>query len=303
VTTDLSVSVPLFVENYRAGKKRLSGRGDTCRRAVAFLRAVDGAVVDPEQVRNLAAPVRTRSWRFAAGLDLVIAAAALGSPDPSGAVRDTKLAWEALKVRPFSPGPFLSATALVLAGRAAPGEFGLLAERARAAYLLQRADHVIVTSADDYVPSLLLALGPQEVTAATRLVETVYGTLKPRFRRNAGQTLAQLLVIGGLWEVELDHVVAVRDALARAKVKLSGQPGASGLGLLVLAQCDHGWLASTVAAVSADLRGAKVVRDTMAMFLVAAALGHDVPLVRAAFLNVVARIVVDEQAAAATAAM
>jgi hypothetical protein len=315
VATDLSVLVPLLAQNYHAskeGSRWWSNDASACREGASFLCASDDAVLDPSQLKDLAKKVRQESSRLAGGVGPVVAVRAALSSDPLQAVHLAKVAWDVMKVRPFAPGPHLSLAAVVLAERATLDDFGLVAQRARDFHSAQRAEHSIITSADDCIPSLLLALTPMEVPTGAALVEEVYQTVKPWFGYNEAQALAQVLVVGGAHGIDPGPLLALRNALDRDGVKVSGPAGSSLLGLLALVSSDHQWLSRSAAQTSADLgalkvlsgRFAKTSRDTLAMALVAVAMGDEaqVQQARAVYLNIVAGAVAEEQAATASAA-
>jgi hypothetical protein len=301
VATDMSALVPLFAQNYHDAKKGVRWWNDSipCRLGAAFLHATDGDVLDPAQIKGLARMVRKESSRFSYGVSMVLAARAAAFSDSPEAAHLMKVAWDVLKVRPFTPCPRLSVASLVLAECAMLDDFGLVAERARGFYQAQRADHSVITSADDYVPSLLLAFTPLEVPTGAVLVEQVYQTVKPWFGFNESQVLAQVVVASGASEVDPTRLLALRNALGRGGVKISEAGGVSALGLLMVVSSDHDWVARSVAQVSSDLKASKVLsgafekalRNTLAMFLVAAAVGDEAQasLARALFLNDVAR--------------
>ena len=306
MAADLSALVPLFAQNIHAGRRL----GDACRRGTAFIGSSHDVVLDVDALKDLAKKVRKESGGFASGIDPVIAAQAVLSTDPVRAVHLMKVAWDVLKVKPFTTSPHLSMAAVLLAERVGLDDFGLVAQRARDFFMAQRADHSFITSADDFVPSLLMAMTPMEVPTGAMATESVYKTVKPWFTYNGAQALAQVLVVGGAHEFDPGRLVALRNALGRAGVKVS-EP--SLLGLLVLVSSDHEWLSTTVARVADELDAAKVLpgrfsktpRHALAMALVALAVADDAltPLVHAVVLNIVARLVVEEQAAASSAAM
>jgi len=307
MAADLSALVPLFAESYHAAKP---GRfGDACRRGAGFVCASHHAVLEVDLLKDLAKSIRKESAGFAGGVQVAMAAQAAMTADPVATIRLTKVAWDMLKVKPFTSGPRLSIAAAVLAERVGLDDLGLVAGRARDFYAAQRKDHSIITSADDYVPSVLLATTPMEVSTGATITENMYRRVKPWFGYNDAQALAQVLVIGGALERDPGPLVALRNALGRQGVKA---PDAGVLGLLALVQSDHEWLSEAVAQVARDLDAAKVVpgrfsktpRHTLAMALVALAVADDehTGLVRAVYLNNVARVVAEEQAAAASAA-
>jgi len=305
VTRDLGTLVPLFAQNYHVVKKFWTS--DATRQGSAFLYACGGGVLDPAWLKQLSKMVRKQSGRFADEVDLVTGAAAAGFADPFGGIHLMKMAWDMLKGRPFSSGPYLSLAAVVLAEHAPAGHYGLVAQRARDCFVAQRAYHSFVTSHDDYLPSVLLALTPMDVPTLGSVVEGTYRRFKPWFGHNETQALAQVLVAGGALEMDPGRLLAVLGALNRADVKIVAASGVSALGALAQVSADHDWLAASVAGVSRHLGALKVptgmfakgARDTLAMLLVATAVGDGAQeqLARAVLYNTVARTVAEEQAA------
>lgn len=118
------------------------------------------------------------------------------SPSPEDKLNRAILIYSALKER-FFASQYLPAASMIIADIAAPEQYEEIVARTRSIYELMKDEHPILTSAEDSVYAVLLALSRHTDEQIVEETERCYELLKPEFfSGNAVQSLSHVLALG-----------------------------------------------------------------------------------------------------------
>jgi hypothetical protein len=150
--------------------------------------------------------------------------------NPEAAVQNTIQVQELLKAEKFWRNDYLAFAAAQIALYTPPDQYAAVISRTREFYEAMKKKHPIITSADDYIFAVLLAMSDVDVQMADEKIEEYMELLKPHFPGipNNRQMLAQILVLctsqtDSVWTCEqvIDRIAALREILKVKKINPS----------------------------------------------------------------------------------
>lgn len=157
---------------------------------------------------------------FRGNVELPMISFLAAAEQPEEKLRKTKLFYEILKTQ-FSGSEYLVLAASLMADMVPEEQAEQLAARAKNIYKKMKQDHPFLTSSEDSVYAVLMAVSEKSDEVLMEEMEVCYKKLKESFSSsNEVQALAHVLAIAdGGAEEKCDKVVALYNALKEAGVK------------------------------------------------------------------------------------
>lgn len=157
---------------------------------------------------------------FRGNVELPLISMLAASRQPEEQMEKTKRYYEILK-REFSGSTYLVLAAAILADMVQEEQAEALTIRARAIYDKMKKDHPFLTSSEDSVYAVLMAVSEKSDDVMMEEMEVCYKTLKESFSSsNDMQSLSHVLTIAdGAVKEKCDKVVALYEALRAADMK------------------------------------------------------------------------------------
>ena len=157
-------------------------------------------------------------------------------------VDDAIKAYSLLKKKFPMSGEYLPVAAIMLAQSVSEERWEEAAERTRRIYDLMKKEHPLLTSSEDCVFAVMLALSPRTDEDLIREVESCYNMLKERFSdRNAVQSLSHVLALEdverGSSSDKCRDTIRLFDLLREKKHKYGTGYELSTLGVLATLPC------------------------------------------------------------------
>jgi hypothetical protein len=179
------------------------------------------------------------NFRSTAELPLVAMLAASDAPEER--LKKALAVYDVLKKRFFS-SEYLPVAAMMLSGMIESERFEEVSERAKKIYDLMKKEHPFLTSSEDSVFAVMLALSDKSDETLVREVEACYSTLKDKFYdRNALQSLSHVLTLAGddfsTVSYKCRDTIRLFDALKEKKYKYDTGYGLSTVGVLATLPC------------------------------------------------------------------
>ncbi len=173
---------------------------------------------------------------------------------PEEKMKKTLKFYEILKQK-FFGSEYLVLAAAVLADMVSEEQAVCMAEKARSIYNKMKQDHPFLTSSEDSVYAVLMAVSEKEDEVLMEEMEVAYKKLKESFSSsNEVQALAHVLSIAeGSTEEKCSKVVALYDALRDADVKYGKYHELVVLASLALLPVEQSVLVEDIKAVDAFL--------------------------------------------------
>ncbi|MDR2505502.1 MAG: DUF4003 domain-containing protein [Oscillospiraceae bacterium] len=315
----------LFTANIRTIRKVFRWQNTLSVRLAAIILASAGKQADAKAMLTAKELIKRNAGVFSnlrgiAGMPLI--ALISQSERPQEVIGNTIRVQELLKGARFWRNNYLAVAAAQIALNTQPSQYTATVSRARDFYDWMRKSHPLITGADDYILSCMLAAAGLDAEPASAEMDNLMALLTPHFKGspNVRQSLAQALVLGTSRadtslsrEHAVARIVALREALREKRLKPGAQIAAV-LGILSLLPGEPEAIAEQVADCYAALltvKGFSRIEGKQVILLFAASLvtcGIADELLNstanAALANMVTNLIIAQQAAviAATSA-
>ena len=188
----------LFVENRDTFKRAFPMGNSYLFPVCASLFTDRNRLADVEELKNASKLLHSRvnvfsNFRGACELPLIAMLALC--EDGEKRLDDTVAVYGRLKEH-FWGSEYLPVAAMIISGDVSSERYGEVCERAREIYDLMKKEHPMITSSDDCVSSVLLALSDMSDEEIIRETETCYDGLKKKFGSgNFLQALSHVLAL------------------------------------------------------------------------------------------------------------
>lgn len=253
--------IELFAANTQIITKEFPWQNAMSLRLASLLYAKESRTVDCDAIRQCHTLVKQSTGVFSTfrgNMALSLAALLSLHPHPREVLKETLKVYDLLKGVKFHASDFLVGAAYQIAAQSNPSDYENVISRARSFYDGMKARHFYYTGQDDYIFAAMLGLTDLDVLTGVERIERLYSRLKDGFwDRNSVQTLAQMLVLGGLDDSIIERVLALRDALRARKIKLDKTYTLPMLGLLALVPVEIDTIVRDIDAAQSALRAQK----------------------------------------------
>ena len=230
------------------------------RPAAAMSFVSRGVSPDPDRMRECREILRKNTgaasyFRGPAGL-IMVSEMSL-SDDPAACLGDTLEAYSAL-TKVFPGSEYLPAAAMMLSGTTDRSAYDKAAALAGDIFILINRRHRLLTSNEDVLPCLTLAVNGMDKDRAADEVEACYELLAPDFRNNPAQALAfALAAYNDAPEKKCPRAIGLYTRLAGIDRGWSGGIGLAGLGPLAMLGENADDTAKELTEIDAYLSGLK----------------------------------------------
>ncbi len=216
-----------------------------------------GAIADSsklEQCKKLLKENVSVFSNFRGNVELPLVCLLAVAEHPEETLKKIKKYYDVLK-QEFSGSEYLVLAAAVLADMVSEEQVAQMAEKARSIYNKMKQDHPFLTSSEDSVYAVLMAVSEKSDEVLMEEMEVCYKKLKESFSSsNEVQALAHVLSIAeGGAEDKCNKVVALYDALRGADVKYGKYHELVVLASLALLPVEQSVLVEDIKAVDAFL--------------------------------------------------
>lgn len=253
---------------------------------------------------------------FRGNFALVVAVQLFLCDSPEAMLERTMAVYDDMKHAGFRSSDYLVIAAHQIASASAQQHYDEVIRRAKAFYDGMRSDHFLLTGQDDYIFSAMLGLSDIDVAAGVQRLERIYQVLRSELHFISGsdiQALAQVLVLGGENADADRRVMALRQGLRQAGLRLDRSDTLSSLGVLALLSADVQTIVAEVEETADTLRAKKgfsgwsVQKEELLLHSAALVACHHLDQARSGVLQSalstsIANIVIAQQSAAAAAA-
>ena len=170
--------------------------------------------------------------------------------DPADKMKKTLKVYDVLK-KEFSGSEYLVVAASVLTDMVSEDSAMQMAQKARNIYNKMKKDHPFLTSYEDTVYAVMMAVSEKSVEIIMEEMEVCYKKLKENFSSsNDVQALAHVLsMMDGLAEEKCNKIVSLYNALKDAEVKYGKYYELIALASLAMLPVEYGVLAEDIKAV------------------------------------------------------
>ncbi len=248
----------LFIENRNIVKSFFSWESPYIHPVCAAIFTDKRQTVDAERLRQCRDLLKGetgvfsnfRSTAKAATISMLAA-----SPDPEDMLEKALRVYASLKEQFFS-SEYLPVASMIIVNVATPARYDEIVTRTRRIYELMKSEHPFLTTAEDSVYAVLLALSTltdEQIVAET---ERCYQLLKPEFfSGNAVQSLSHVLALGdGEAESKCEKTLALYRGLRERNCKYGTSYELATLGVLALLPAEQsGTVIEDICAVDAWL--------------------------------------------------
>lgn len=216
-----------------------------------------GVLVDEEKLEQCKTLLKEQVGifsNFRGNVELPLVCLLAVSDKPQEKLQKTKQYYDVLK-QEFFGSEYLVLAAAVLADMVPEEQAEKMAEKARSIYNKMKQDHPFLTSSEDSVFAVLMAISEKNDEALMEEMEVCYKKLKESFSAsNEVQALAHVLSIAeGGAEEKCNKVVALYEALRDAAVKYGKYHELVVLASLALLPVEQSTLVEDIKAVDAFL--------------------------------------------------
>jgi len=216
-----------------------------------------GVLVDEEKLEQCKTLLKEQVGifsNFRGNVELPLVCLLAVSDKPQEKLQKTKQYYDVLK-QEFFGSEYLVLAAAVLADMVPEEQAEKMAEKARSIYNKMKQDHPFLTSSEDSVYAVLMAVSEKSDEALMEEMEVCYKKLKESFSAsNEVQALAHVLSIAeGGAEEKCNKVVALYDALRDAEIKYGKYHELVVLASLALLPVEQSTLVEDIKAVDAFL--------------------------------------------------
>lgn len=242
---NLQKRVDLFLDNNAAMKGNFIWQYAYSKRLSALLYSAEGRNLNTFEIENNIKLIKgtTSTFSMFRGNSIMTLATMMSlSSKGEELLQRSLLIYEAMKSIGFRASDYLVVASAIIASNSKEGDYSKVIVRAKNFYDGMKEKHRIITSHDDYIFSVLLALSKVDVNSGVNRIEEIFQELKPDFKYgNAVQSMAQILVVG---EEEIapeeirNRLYGIRNGLRKYNLKLDREYSMTSLGILSLLPVD-----------------------------------------------------------------
>jgi hypothetical protein len=228
----------LFAANVQDIKGEFVWQSPMIKHLAALLYAIKDKAVDNEAIRQSYEMLKANTGLFSmfrGNSALNIASMLSLSSSGETLLREVLEVYDLLKATGFWASDYLVVAAYQIASTAGPEGCQPAVAKTKALYDGMKAYHPLLTSSDDYIFATMLGLSDVEISAGLARMEKLFRMLKGSFFSGNGvQALAQVLVLSDQPDAAIKRILALRQALRYAGLKMESQYTMSVLGVLTL---------------------------------------------------------------------
>lgn len=234
----------LFIDNRDVVKKAFSMESGYFYPVCAALITEKRRMADAERLKECRAILKSKTGVFSnfrgAAVTSIITMFALDD-DPEGRL-DRALAFHKELREHFYSSEYLPVAAMMLSDTVEPENYPTVSLRARKIYDLMKSEHPFLTSSEDSVFAVMLALSGLSDDEVVRETEICYNSLRERFKsRNAVQSLSHVLALysDGMYTAtdRCRNTIALYDTLREKGIKYGTEYELATLGTLAMLDC------------------------------------------------------------------
>lgn len=250
----------LFIDNREVVKKAFSMENSYFYPVCAAIITENGEAADVERLKECRAILKSKTGMFSnfrgAAVSSIITMLSLDC-DPEGRL-DRALAFHKELREHFYSSEYLPVAAMMLSDAVDPEKYSEVSLRARKIYDLMKSEHPFLTSSEDSVFAVMLALSSLSDDEVIRQTEICYNALRERFKsRNAVQSLSHVLALYSDSSYtaadRCRNTIALYDALREKGMKYGTEYELATLGTLAMLDCSIDETVADLEAVDAFL--------------------------------------------------
>ncbi len=234
----------LFIDNREIVKKAFSMENSYFYPVCAAIITERRRTADAERLKECRTILKSKTGVFSnfrgAAVTSIITMLALDN-DPEGRL-DNALAFHKELREHFYSSEYLPVAAMMLSDTVDPEKYSEVSLRARKIYDLMKSEHPFLTSSEDSVFAVMLALSSLSDDEVIRDTENCYNVLLERFKsRNAVQSLSHVLALYSdsayTAADRCRNTIALYDALREKGIKYGTEYELATLGTLAMLDC------------------------------------------------------------------
>ena len=234
----------LFIDNREIVKMAFSMENSYFYPVCAAIITERRRTADAERLKECRTILKSKTGVFSnfrgAAVTSIITMLALDN-DPEGRL-DNALAFHKELREHFYSSEYLPVAAMMLSDTVDPEKYSEVSLRARKIYDLMKSEHPFLTSSEDSVFAVMLALSSLSDDEVIRDTENCYNVLLERFKsRNAVQSLSHVLALYSdsayTAEDRCRNTIALYDALREKGIKYGTEYELATLGTLAMLDC------------------------------------------------------------------
>lgn len=234
----------LFIDNREIAKKAFSMENSYFYPVCAAIITERRRTADAERLKECRTILKSKTGVFSnfrgAAVTSIITMLALDN-DPEGRL-DNALAFHKELREHFYSSEYLPVAAMMLSDTVDPEKYSEVSLRARKIYDLMKSEHPFLTSSEDSVFAVMLALSSLSDDEVIRDTENCYNVLLERFKsRNAVQSLSHVLALYSdsayTAADRCRNTIALYDALREKGIKYGTEYELATLGTLAMLDC------------------------------------------------------------------
>ena len=250
----------LFIDNRGVVKKAFSMENSCFYPVCAALITEKGRSADADRLKECRALLKSKTGVFSnfrgAAVSSIITMLSLDG-DPEGSLDRALDFYKELREH-FYSSEYLSVAAMMLSDTVEPENYPTVSLRARKIYDLMKSEHPFLTSSEDSVFAVMLALSSLSDDEVIRQTELCYNALRERFKsRNAVQSLSHVLALYSDSSYtaadRCRNTIALYDALLEKGMKYGTEYELATLGTLAMLDCSIDETVADLEAVDAFL--------------------------------------------------
>ncbi|MBQ7829042.1 MAG: DUF4003 domain-containing protein [Clostridia bacterium] len=248
------------MDNREVVKKAFSMENSYFYPVCAAIITENGEAADVERLKECRAILKSKTGMFSnfrgAAVSSIITMLSLDC-DPEGRL-DRALAFHKELREHFYSSEYLPVAAMMLSDAVDPEKYSEVSLRARKIYDLMKSEHPFLTSSEDSVFAVMLALSSLSDDEVIRQTEICYNALRERFKsRNAVQSLSHVLALYSDSSYtaadRCRNTIALYDALREKGMKYGTEYELATLGTLAMLDCSIDETVADLEAVDAFL--------------------------------------------------
>jgi hypothetical protein len=233
-----------FIDNREVVKKAFSMENSYFYPVCAAIITENGEAADVGLLKECRKILKSKTGAFSSfrgtAVSSIITMLSLDC-DPEGRL-DRALAFHKELREHFYSSEYLPVAAMMLSGTVTPEDYPSVSLRARKIYDLMKSEHPFLTSSEDSVFAVMLALSSLSDDEVIRQTEICYNALRERFKsRNAVQSLSHVLALysDGAYTAadRCRNTIALYDALHEKGMKYGTEYELATLGTLAMLDC------------------------------------------------------------------
>lgn len=222
MNTELKLKCDLFSDNYSKAKQAFKWEYSYLHYLLALMYAQKGLELDVERIKQCRELIKKDQGVFSnfRGVATLIFSCMLSLRDNAEeSFESVLLAYDELK-KQFMPSGYLCIAAFSMEQNIDRAHFESCALRAREVYDKMKADHFLLTSAEDIPFCVMFALTSASAELSAELMQRGFARLRERFfASNALQSVSHCLALIGNAEQGADKLISLYDELKQKKCR------------------------------------------------------------------------------------